>query len=74
MNHKILYNLFFISSLQVTLVHAGDMAPSIELLEYLAEMEMSSDEENNSEWIDLLAMKEIENTQTIESTQEQGNE
>lgn len=56
------------------MVHASDITPSIELLEYLAEMEMSSDEESNPEWIDLLAMKEIENTQTTESTQEQGNE
>lgn len=71
---KTLYKFFFISSLQITLLHADETMPSIEFLEYLAEMEISSEADNKSDWIDLLAMKEIDNTRTTESTQEKGNE
>lgn len=71
---KTLYRLFFISSLQITFAHADETMPSIEFLEYLAEMEINSDAENKSDWIDLLAMKEIENTRTTDNTQEKGNE
>lgn len=74
MTQKIFYRLFFIASLHATALHAEEAIPSIEFLEYLAEMEINNDEENDSDWIDLLAMREIENTQTIKSTQETGNE
>ena len=71
---KILYSLYLTCSLQISLLHADEVIPSIEFFEYLAEMEISDDGKNNSDWIDLLAMKEIENRQIIESTQEKGNE
>ena len=71
---KTFYIAFFISSLQGSLVQAEPTMPSIEFLEYLAEMAVSIDAQDNSDWIDLLAMKEIENTQTNELTQEKGNE
>ena len=71
---KTLYRLFFISSLQITFTHADETMPSIELLEYLAEMEISTESENKSDWIDLFAMKDIGNTRTTDNTQEKGNE
>ena len=48
--------------------HANE-APSIELLEYLADLE-----KDNDEWIDPLKMKEIANNEIKEPLKETGNE
>lgn len=64
------YRFCCLSVLQATLAHAEQPMPSIEFLEYLAEMDNS-----NGEWIDPLHMKElVKNDQADEFTQEQGNE
>lgn len=49
--------------------YADESVPSIEFLEYLADLET-----NDDKWTVLLSMKEIENNQAIESNKEKGNE
>lgn len=62
----LIYGLLLI---QATSAIADQPAPSIELLEYLADLE-----KNDDEWIDPLQMKEIANNHITEPTKEKGNE
>lgn len=63
---KLIYCLAFMQS---PIANADQPAPSIELLEYLADLENT-----NNEWIDPLQMKEIAINQIEEPTQEKGDE
>ena len=55
--------------MQSPIANADQPAPSIELLEYLADLENT-----NNEWIDPLQMKEIAINQIVEPIQEKGDE
>ena len=61
--------IYFCLIMQTTIANAGQAEPSIELLEYLADLD-----NNNDEWIDPLQMNEIANNQITEPTKEKGNE
>ena len=55
--------------MQTTIVNADQATPSIELLEYLADLDNTNDE-----WIDPLQMNEIANNLITEPTKEKGND
>ena len=61
--------IFCFAVMQSSIVNAEQPAPSIELLEYLADLENT-----NNEWIDPLQMKEIAINQIEEPTLEKGDE
>ena len=64
-----LYLFYCFSLLLVTAVHGEQQPPSVELLEYLADLD-----NNDEEWIDPLQMRDLAINQIDEPNGDKGNE
>lgn len=61
--------IYCIALFYTPIAYAGKFLPSIELLEYLADLE-----NDDGQWIDPLKMNDLANNKIDEPTEEKGNE